>query len=166
MKRRKKEKVAVGLVAARENFEASATQLAKWTSLSSVYSYAVCANVVDSRTLQTSEYWKLCPHCRQAFWITTKARSCLFALRQKSRFLYVSLLWHVLTTRLSANHRTSERNNNSRLGTLIFIKNYPIFSKTLAVDKSFWTATNTSPTAWVKKGSYSTYGSWRHLFLC
>ena len=41
---------------ARENFEASATQLAKWTSLSSVYSYAVCANVVDSRTLQTSEY--------------------------------------------------------------------------------------------------------------
>ena len=52
----KKEKVAVGLVAARENFEASATQLAKWTSLSSVYSYAVCANVVDSRTLQTSEY--------------------------------------------------------------------------------------------------------------
>ena len=56
MKRRKKEKVAVGLVAARENFEASATQLAKWTSLSSVYSYAVCANVVDSRTLQTSEY--------------------------------------------------------------------------------------------------------------
>ena len=89
-----------------------------------------------------------------------------FALRQKSRFLYVSLLWHVLTTRLSANHRTSERNNNSRLGTLIFIKNYPIFSKTLAVDKSFWTATNTSPTAWVKKGSYSTYGSWRHLFLC
>ena len=52
----KKEKVAVGLVAARENFEASATQLAKWTSLSSVYSYAVCANVVDSHTLQTSEY--------------------------------------------------------------------------------------------------------------
>ena len=165
-RRGEKEKVAVGLVAARENFEASATQLAKWTSLSSVYSNAVCANVVDSRTLQTSEYWKLCPHRRQAFWITTKARSCLFALRQKSRFLYVSLLWHVLTTRLSANHRTSERNNNSRLGTLIFIKNYPIFSKTLAVDKSFWTATNTSPTAWVKKGSYSTYGSWRHLFLC
>ena len=53
---KKKEKVAVGLVAARENFEASATQLAKWTSLSSVYSNAVCANVVDSRTLQTSEY--------------------------------------------------------------------------------------------------------------
>ena len=34
----KKEKGAVGLVAALENFEASATQLAKWTSLSSVYS--------------------------------------------------------------------------------------------------------------------------------
>ena len=48
----------------------------------------------------------------------------------------------------------------------IFRKNDNIFSKTLAVDKSFWTATNTSPTAWVKKGSYSTYGSWRHLFLC
>ena len=33
----------------------------------------------------------------------------------------------------------------------ILRKNDPIFSKTLAVDKSFWTATNTSPTAWVKK---------------
>ena len=31
----------------------------------------------------------------------------------------------------------------------IFRKNDPIFSKTLAVDNSFWTATNTSPTTWV-----------------
>ena len=111
----------------------------------------MCANAVNSRTLQTSEYWKLCPHRRQAFWITTKARSCLFALRQKSRFLNVSLLWHVLTTRLSANHRTSERNNNSRLGNLSLETNDPIFSKTPEVDKSFWTATNTSTTAWVQK---------------
>ena len=29
-------------------------------------------------------------------------------------------------------------------------KKIPYFSKTLAVDKSFWTATHTSPTAWVK----------------
>ena len=35
----------------------------------------------------------------------------------------------------------------------IFRKNDPIFSKTLAIDNSFWTATNifcTSPTTWVK----------------
>ena len=52
----KKEKAEVGLVAARENFEARAAQLAKWTSLSSVYSRAVCQNVVDPHTSQTSEY--------------------------------------------------------------------------------------------------------------
>ena len=51
----KKQMVAVGLTAAREKFEANATQPAKWTttgSLSCVYSRAAFQNVIVSNLLR------------------------------------------------------------------------------------------------------------------